>query len=320
MIQDLFPSITPYNWGYLKVSDLHELYFEECGNPKGVPVLFIHGGPGAGISDLSRRFFDPEFYRIILFDQRGAPKSKPFGEMRENNTFLLVQDIEKLRKYLSVEYWLIFGGSWGSTLALTYAQLYVKHCLGLILRGIWLFRKQDISWFFEAPAKISPDHWKRFIEFLPEDERGNYFENYYKRLMSDDPKIHIPAAKAFSRFEADNSTLIPNGENASIVTNEKASLGISRCEIFYMHDNQFEDPNYLMNNMQKLENLPLTIVHGRYDYVCPLEAAFLIKDALPHSKLVVVNDAGHSAYEPGIKRALIQATEDFKQTYKEKIK
>ncbi len=318
MRQELFPAITPYNSGYLKVSDIHELYFEECGNPKGVPVLFVHGGPGAGISESARRFFDPLFYRIILFDQRGAPKSKPFGEMKENNTFLLVEDMEKLRRHLNVEHWLLFGGSWGSTLSLTYAQLHADRCLGMILRGIWLFRKEDVSWFFEAPAKISPDHWKRFIEFLPENERGDYFENYYQRIMHDDPKIHMPAANAFARFEADNSTLIPSGATASIVTNEKASLGISRCEIFYMRNNQFEDPNYLMNNIHKLAHVPLTMVHGRYDYVCPIEAAFLIKEALPHSKLVVINDAGHSAYEPGIKRALVEATEEFKQLYKEK--
>jgi proline iminopeptidase len=317
--EGLFPAIEPYKTGYLKVSDLHEIYWEECGNPQGVPIVFIHGGPGAGISDSARKFFDPSFYRIILFDQRGAPKSRPFGEMRENTTFLLVEDLEKLREYLGVTKWILFGGSWGSTLSLTYAQTHPERCLGMILRGIWLFRDEDIKWFFEAPQKISPDHWRRFIEFLPEDERADYFENYYKRVMDEDPAIHMPAAKSFARFEADNSTLIPYGEYANIVTDEKASLGIARCELFYMKNNRFEDPNHLLKSMKKLENIPMIMVHGRYDYVCSIEGAFLIQDALPRTKLVIVNDAGHSAYEPGIKQALIDATEEFKLKLKGRL-
>lgn len=311
-MKGLYPDIQPYNKGFLKVSDIHELYFEECGNPKGVPVVFIHGGPGAGISDSSRRFFDPEFYRIILFDQRGAPKSRPFAQMEDNTPHLLASDIEKLKNHLNVKKWLLFGGSWGSTLAFLYAQLYPQSCLGLILRGIWLFRKQDIDWFFNAPQKVAPDHWREFIGFLPQEERDDYFENYYNRIMDPNPEVHMPAARAFAKFEADNSTLIPNGGNAHIVKDAKASLGIARAEIFYMRNNQFENEGYLIDNMHKIKDLPVSMVHGRYDIVCPIEAAFLVKDALPNSKLVIVNDAGHSAYEPGTLQALINETEEFK--------
>lgn len=312
MRNSLFPAIPSNKSGHLKVSNLHEIYWEECGNPNGLPVLFVHGGPGSGVTESSRRFFDPEFYRIILFDQRGAPKSKPFAEMRENTTFLLVEDMEKLREFLNIDKWLLFGGSWGSTLSLTYAQLYSDKCLGLILRGLWLFRDEDIEWFFEAPQRISPDHWREFINFLPEEEQDNYFESYYQRIMNPDPEIHMPAAKVFARFEANNASLIPNGGSASIVANDRASLGIARAEIFYMRNNNFEDPDYLLNNMYKLEGVPIKMVHGRYDYVCTIQAAFLIKDKLPHAELTIVNDAGHSAFEPGILAALIRATEEFK--------
>jgi proline iminopeptidase len=232
--------------------------------------------------------------------------------MKDNTPALLAQDMEKLREHLNIKQWLLFGGSWGSTLAFLYAQTYTSSCLGLVLRGIWLFRQEDIDWFFNAPQKISPDHWREFIGFLPENEKNDYFENYYKRIMDPNPQIHMPAAKAFAKFEADNATLIPNGKTAHIVADEKASLGIARAEIFYMRNNKFPDSNYLLDGMNKLENIPITMVHGRYDIVCPIEAAFLAKDALPHAKLVIINDAGHSASEPGIRQALIDATEEFK--------
>ena len=311
-IHTLYPEIEPYLTGTLKVSDLHELYYEECGNPNGVPVVFLHGGPGSGASKASRRFFDPKYYRIVLFDQRGAPRSKPFGEMRENTPDLLVDDVEALKNHLNIDSWFVFGGSWGSTLSLIYAQKYPQSCKGLVIRGVWLFRPEDIKWFFEAPQKISPDHWKRFIEFLPESERADYFENYYKRIMSDDPAIHMPAAKAFSRFEADNSTLFPNGENASIFTDDASSLGIARTEMFYMRNNVFQNKNRILDDMHKIEHIPTKIVHGRYDYVCPIEAAFLVNSKLKNSEFLVVNDAGHSAFEPNTCSTLVRFMDEFR--------
>jgi proline iminopeptidase len=310
--KDLFPDIEPYAQGFFAVEAPHELYWEESGNPQGIPVLFLHGGPGAGAMPAHRRFFDPHRYRIVIFDQRGAGRSRPSGELSGNTTGNLVKDIETLRRLRGIEKWLLFGGSWGSSLALAYAQAHPDRCLGLILRGIFLCRRDEVTWFLEGMRRVFPEAWNEFTRFLPEPERGDLLGNYYRRLTDPDPDVHLPAGAAWSRYESACSTLLPNPEATGPVGDLTKALGLARIEAHYFVNDCFLDEGALLANVSRLKDVPGVIVQGRYDMVCPIASAAALAEAWPTASYIVVPDAGHSAMEPGIRAALVQATERFK--------
>jgi len=312
MTQDLFPPIEPFAKGRLQVDPLHSLYWEVSGNPRGQPVVFLHGGPGAGASADHRRFFDPAHYRIVIFDQRGAGRSDPLGEIRENTTPQLVADMETLRTHLAIERWQVFGGSWGSTLALTYAEAHPDRVTALVLRGIFLCRKQEIDWFLYGVRQVFPENWERFVQFIPEAERGDLLEAYHRRLMDPDPAVHLPAARAWSTYEGSCSTLLPSAETVAAFGADRMALGLSRMEAHYFRNNIFLRDNQLLEEVHRLKGIPAVIVQGRYDMVCPLVSAWDLKAAWPDADLIVIPDAGHSAMEPGTRRALVRATERFK--------
>jgi len=304
-----FPPIDPYETGMLPVDDIHTLYWEQSGNPSGVPVLFLHGGPGAGTCPDHRRFFAPSFYRIILFDQRGAGRSTPFAELKNNTIEHLIQDIEKLRRHFNINQWLIFGGSWGSTLATAYGQTHPQSCLGFILRGIFLLQTEEIDWFINGVRRFMPDTWERFVHFIPENERDDLLSAYYKRIINPDPDIHLPAAQTFSRTEGELSTLLPNPELVDSYQEEHLSLGIARMETHYFVNHQ--DGLYgkqLLNNMSKISHLPCIIIQGRYDLCCPPVTAYEMSKRWPKAKLNIIPDAGHSSGEKNTLKALIDAT------------
>ncbi|PIQ24570.1 prolyl aminopeptidase [bacterium (Candidatus Blackallbacteria) CG17_big_fil_post_rev_8_21_14_2_50_48_46] len=310
----LFPEIEPYHTGFIKVSDPHSLYYEACGNPEGYPVVFLHGGPGGGVNEKYRRFFDPEFYRIILFDQRGAGKSLPHADLRENTTWDLVADIEKLRQELGIEKWLVFGGSWGSTLALSYAITHPDRASGLILRGIFLCRPEEIQWLYQEGASwLYPDVWEKYLAVIPENERHDMVKAYYARLTSEDPEVRLQAARVWSTWEAATSKLIPDLNLVEAFDEAEFALAFARIECHYfIHDSFFPSKNYLLENVDKIRQIPGYIVHGRYDVVCPVRSAWDLHRAWPEAQLEIVPDAGHSAMEPGILHQLIGFTEDFK--------
>ena len=315
--KELFPKIEPYNTGMLKVSNLHTLYYEEVGNPKGNSILFLHGGPGAGLSEKYRRYFDPKFYRIILFDQRGAGKSTPHAELKENTTQNLVQDIEEIRQHLNIDKWIVFGGSWGTTLALTYAIYHPSKIIGLILRGIFLGRKSDINWLYQEGASyIYPDKWEDYLSIIPSKERGNLIKAYYKRLTSDNEDEKLAAAKAWSIWEGNVVNLIPDEESIKKFGESDLALSMARTECHYFINNLFFDSdNFILENAGIIKDIPCRIVHGRYDVDCRLTGAWELKKLLPKSDLKIVQDAGHSGMEPGTISELVQAAEDFKILY-----
>ena len=313
--RDLFPEIQPRQHGMLAVDDLHSIYWEESGNPDGIPVVFLHGGPGAGTASNHRRFFDPDAYRIVLFDQRGAGRSKPYAEVRDNTTRHLIDDIEALRRSLGIERWLVYGGSWGATLAVAYAADHAERCLGLVLRGVFLGRRRELDWFFGGVNTVYPEAWQRFIEFLPEGDRDRPLVAYHQRLMSDDSAVYVPAARAWNAFESACSTLRPpswlaTGANANATG--PTSLSLARIEAHYFVNDMFLEHD-LLGRVASFRHLPGIIVQGRYDMVCPMVTARELHLAWPGSVLRVIDDAGHSAMEPGIRRALVRATEEFKQ-------
>jgi len=308
----LFPPIEPYQSGHLDLDAPHRMYYEQSGNPRGVPVVFLHGGPGAGASAVHRQFFDPAFYRIVVFDQRGAGRSTPLGCLENNTTPALVADIEKLRITLGIEKWFVFGGSWGSTLALAYAEHHPERCLGLVLRGIFLCRKSEIDWFLYGIKTLFPEVWRAFAEPIPEAERGNLLDAYYKRLTDPDPKVSMPAAKAWSTYEASCSTLLPNPGLVADFGSERIAFGLSRIEAHYFKHDIFLPVNFLLDNVSRLAKIPATIVQGRYDIVCPVFSADDLHRAWPEAGYEIVADAGHSAFEPGIRSRLVAATEKFK--------
>ena len=308
----LYPEISPYKTGQLQVDDLHHLYWEESGNPNGTPIIFIHGGPGAGASAASRRFFDPEFYRIIIFDQRGSGRSLPLGEIRNNTTPLLIQDMELLRETLSIDQWHIFGGSWGSTLAIAYAEHHPDRCLSLILRGIFLCRPSEIDWFLYGMRTIFPEQWQEFNEFLPESERHDLLASYHARLMNQDPAIHMPAALAWSKYEGACATLLPSETTVNSFLDPVVALGLARMEAHYFSNNIFLPDNFLMDNIDKIRHIPTTIVQGRYDVVCPIVTAHEVVEKWPEATYVIVHDAGHSAYDPALCRELVKVCEVHK--------
>lgn len=310
----LFPAIIPdYNF-QLKVSDVHELYVEECGNPEGVPVVFLHGGPGASCEPVHRRYFDPELYRIILFDQRGCGKSRPHASLQENTSQDLIDDLEKIREHLKIEKWVVFGGSWGSTLALAYAEAHADRVLGMILRGIFLCRKQDIDWFYQSGAsRLFPDAWKAFLHPIPPQEQDNLIAAYYKRLTSDNELERMAAAKAWSIWEGSTATLKHNHTVLDYFADPHIALSIARIECHYFINNCFFSENQLLENVFKIKHIPGFIVHGRYDVICPIDQAFELNSLWPESQLKIVPDAGHAISEQGITEALIDSTKAMLQ-------
>ncbi|MGO1119820.1 prolyl aminopeptidase [Rhodovibrionaceae bacterium A322] len=310
--KDLFPPLDPIETGYLAVGDGHELYWEVCGNPDGKPAVFLHGGPGAGGGTDQRRFFDPEIYRIVLFDQRGAGRSRPQADLTNNTTQALVSDIEKLREHLGVERWLVFGGSWGSTLALAYAQSHPAKVSALILRGIFLGREKEIHWFVNSMGEFFPEAWARFSEFLPEAERDDLLGNYYRRLIDPDPEVHVPAAKSWAAYEGACATLMPSPETIASFASDQMALGLARLEAHYMINKIFLPEAALLSGADRLRQIPAIIVQGRYDVICPPHTALALYDVWPEAELQIIADAGHSAMEPGIRKALVAATERFK--------
>ncbi|MCH9012801.1 MAG: prolyl aminopeptidase [Proteobacteria bacterium] len=310
--RDLFPPIEPFETGRLERDPPHRLYWEQSGRPDGQPVVFLHGGPGAGASPEHRRFFDPAHYRIIVFDQRGAGRSNPLGELSANTTPHLIADIEALRERLGVERWLVFGGSWGSTLAIAYAEAHPERVTGLVLRGIFLCRKKEIDWFLYGMRWIFPEIWRRFAEGVPEAERGDLLGAYHRRLVDPDPEVHMPAARAWSTYEGACSTLRPSPETVAAFGEDTMALGLARIEAHYFKNGIFLEDGALLANVERMRRIPGTIVQGRYDVVCPIATADEFARAWPEADYIIVPDAGHSAMEPGIRRALVAATERFK--------
>jgi len=309
--QDLYPPLTPFETGALPVAPPHVLYWEQSGNPRGLPVCFLHGGPGAGASSDHRRFFDPERYRIVIFDQRGAGRSHPLGELKDNTTQALISDIEALRRHLGIASWVVFGGSWGSTLALAYAQAHPKQVRGLVLRGIFLGRQQELDWFFHGIGNFFPDESRRFIEFLPAAERGDLLGNYLRRLVDPDPAVHLPAARVWSRYEAACSTLLPSPQTLQAFAQDNLALGLARLEAHYFANRLFLEEDELMAKLDRIRHIPAVIVQGRYDMVCPPFSAVDLAQAWPEATLHLVPDAGHSAMEPGTRRLLVAACDRF---------
>lgn len=316
-MKTLYPEIEPFESGMLKVSDIHEIYYERCGNPDGIPVVFLHGGPGGGIMPLYRQFFDPKAYQIVLFDQRGAGNSTPPFELRENTTWDLINDIEALRVKFGIEKWYVFGGSWGSTLSLAYAETHPDKCLGLILRGIFLTRPAELQWFYQYGAsEIFPDFWERYRDEIPEEERGDFISAYYKRLTSDDEKVRLSAARAWSVWEGSTSKLYPSEDLMNHWEGEHEALSLARIECHYFMNNCFfPSENYLLENIDKIRHLPTVIVQGRYDVVCPITSAWDLHKAFPEAEFVIVKDAGHSVSEPGITSALVDAMDKIKEKH-----
>lgn len=312
-MKSFYPAIEPFEQGFLAVSDIHRLYYEVSGNPTGQSVVFLHGGPGGGTVPLYRQFFDPAAYRIILFDQRGSGQSTPHANLENNTTWDLVADIERLREHLGVKRWTVFGGSWGSTLALAYAQTHPGRVQALVLRGIFLCRQKEIDWFYqEGASAIYPDVWEEYIKVIPESERGDLLTAYYRRLTSDDEAVRLPAARAWSVWEGSTSKLLPDQQLIDHFGEPQMALALARIECHYFMNHAFFDSdNYLIENVGKIRHIPTVIVQGRYDVVCPMMSAWELHRAWPEADFRVVPDAGHSATEPGIVDKLIEATDYF---------
>ncbi|MEM7794183.1 MAG: prolyl aminopeptidase, partial [Cyanobacteria bacterium P01_C01_bin.118] len=310
-----YPPIEPYRQGRLSVSELHTLYFEEAGNPEGKPVVFLHGGPGGGMVPFYRQFFDPQLWRIVLFDQRGCGQSTPHAELMGNTTWDLVDDIERLRSNLNIDQWTVFGGSWGSTLALAYAQTHPQRCAGLILRGIFMLRPKEIRWFYQEGASyIFPDAWEQYLAPIPEAERHDLVRAYYQRLTSADPAIRQQAARAWAIWEASTSYLLQNPKTIERFSHDQFADAFARIECHYFtHGGFFDPPDQLLKNIATIRHIPAVIVQGRYDVVCPMTSAWELHRAWPEAELVIVPDAGHSATESGILSALVEATDRFGQ-------
>jgi proline iminopeptidase len=307
-----YPEIKPYQRHTIPVEAPHELYVDESGNPDGIPVLFVHGGPGAGCGKYDRRFFDPEVYRIVLFDQRGSGRSKPHAELEGNSTQKLVEDIEVIRTTLGIDKWVLFGGSWGSTLSLVYAQTYPERVLGLVLRGIFLCRPVDLLWFYQDGAsRLFPDYWEDYIAPIPEEERHDMMSAYYRHLTSDNQILQMTAAKAWSLWEGRTATLRPNQEVVDSFTEPHRALSLARIEAHYFVNNAFLEENQILRDAHKLADIPGVIVHGRYDVICPLDNAYLLHKAWSNSELQIIREAGHASREAGIVDALVRATDEM---------
>lgn len=310
----LYPEIEPYETGMLKVSDLHTLYYEQCGNPNGKPVVFLHGGPGGGVNPNYRRFFDPKAYRIVLFDQRGCGKSTPHAELTDNTTWHLVADIERIREHLGIARWQVFGGSWGSTLALAYAQTHPDKVTELVLRGIFMLRRWELEWFYQKGCDaLFPDAWESYLAAIPEAERGDMMSAYYRRLTSTDAKVRVEAARAWSVWEAATSHLYQDPSHIASSGEDEFALAFARIECHYfVHGGFFEHDDQLLRNVDRIRKIPAVIVQGRYDVVCPMRSAWDLHRAWSEADLRVVPDAGHAALEPGIAHELVEATDRFR--------
>ena len=311
--RDLFPPLEPHRTGRLRLDARHVMYWEESGNPRGQPILFLHGGPGAGATPVHRRFFDPAHWRIIILDQRGGGRSTPLAELEDNTPDHLVADLERLRQELGIARWLLFGGSWGSTLALYYAETHPDRVAGLILRGIFLCRRSEIDWFLYGMRTVFPEAWRAFAGFLPADEQGDLLAGYYRRLVHPDPRIHMPAARAWGTYEGACSTLLPNPETVTAFGEDRLALGLARIEAHYFTRHLFGPERDLIARIGRIRHLPAVIVQGRYDMVCPIRGADELAHAWPEAEYVIVRDAGHSAMEPGIREQLVLATERAKR-------
>lgn len=312
-MKELYPAIEPYDSGMLPVSNIHTLYWEQAGNPKGKPVVFLHGGPGGGLIADYRRYFNPDVYRMILFDQRGAGRSTPHANLVENTTWHLVEDIETIRKHFGIDKWMVFGGSWGSTLSLSYAETHPDRATELVLRGIFLCRKKEIDWFYqEGASAVFPDVWEQYVNAIPEAERGDMVSAYYRRLTSEDEKVRIEAARAWSIWEGATSKLFPSDKLIEDFGDPKFAIAMARIECHYFINNTFfPTQNYLIENVGRIRHIPAVIVQGRYDMVCPMMSAWDLHRAWPEADLRVIRDSGHSMSEPGILSELVNATDQF---------
>ena len=315
-MKSLYPPLEPFDSGRLKVSDVHELYYEQVGNPNGKPAVFLHGGPGGGLTLDYRRYFDPSVYRLVLFDQRGSGKSTPHASIEDNTTWDLVADIERLREHLGIERWLVFGGSWGSTLALTYSETYPERVTELVLRGIFLCRPKEIKWFYQEGASwLFADVWEEYLKVIPEAERGDMMSAYYRRLTGTDEKAKVEAARAWSIWEGSTSKLFFDSHSIERFADPEFALAFARIECHYFMNNCFFDTdNFLLENVSKIRHIPGVIVQGRYDVVCPMTSAWDLHRAWPEADLQIIQDAGHSISEPGIIDALVRATDRFGKT------
>lgn len=314
----LYPPIEPYVQHSLQVDSTHTLHIEECGNPQGIPVLFVHGGPGGGYSAIHRQFFCPSHYRIILFDQRGCGRSRPHAGLTNNTTAHLIEDIEKIRRLLKVDKWLLFGGSWGSTLSLLYAETYPERVLGLILRGIFLCREQDVNWFYQQGAnQFYPEYWEDFIEPISLEKRHKMIEAYHEVLTSDNEVARMRAAEAWSIWEGRTSNLQTDPVTVNHFGDPFHALAMARIECHYFKHEAFIEKNQILQNTDAIKHLPITIIHGRYDMVCPINQAFELYEKLPNSNFIICNRSGHSAMEPEISEALVEATDLFAEQYSE---
>jgi proline iminopeptidase len=313
-LRNLYAPIEPYDSGHLKVSSIHDVYYEQCGNPKGKPIVFLHGGPGGGIVPEYRQFHDPDAYRIVLFDQRGSGQSTPHASLEENTTWDLVADIEKLRAHLGIGKWQVFGGSWGSTLALAYAEAHPDRVTELVLRGIFLCRPKEIKWFYqEGTSWLFPDVWEEYLKVIPESERHDMVSAYYRRLTSDDEETKVAAARAWSIWEGSTSKLLFDYESIEKFADPQFALAFARIECHYFMNNCFfPTDNYLLDNVGKIRHIPGVIVQGRYDVVCPMRSAWDLHRAWPEAELHITPDAVHSIVEPGNLSALVEATDRFR--------
>ena len=313
-MRELYPEIEPYQQGYLKVSPVHEIYYEQSGNPDGLPVVFVHGGPGGGTEPLQRRFFDPAAYRIVLFDQRGAGKSRPHASLEDNTTWHLVGDMERLREELGIERWVVFGGSWGSTLGLAYSETHPDRVRGIILRGIFLVRPKEIAWFYQEGASfLFPDAWEEYLEAIPPAERGDMVSAYYRRLTSEDASVRARAARAWSVWEGSTSRLRPDQKLIDRSARATFADALARIECHYfVHGSFLRHPDQLLDDVDKIRQIPGVIVQGRYDVVCPPISAWDLHRRWPEAEFHFVPDAGHSAVEPGIIDRLVEATDRFR--------
>ena len=313
-MRTLYPPIEPYDTGMLPVSPVHTLYYEQSGNPDGTPVVFLHGGPGGGTKADYRQYFDPQAYRIVLFDQRGSGQSTPHANLEDNTTWHLVDDIERLREHLGIDTWVVFGGSWGSTLALAYAETHPNTCRALVLRGIFLCRRKELIWFYQQGADaIYPDLFEKYIAEIPEAERDDVIEAYYRRLTSDDEAVRLSAARAWSVWEGSTSKLISDPDAIARFDEPHLALSLARIECHYFVNKAFFDTdNWLIENVDRIRHIPAVIVQGRYDVVCPIMSAWDLHRAWPEAEFHVIPDAGHAVSEPGIVSALLDATDRFR--------
>ncbi|MGI9202785.1 MAG: prolyl aminopeptidase [Woeseiaceae bacterium] len=310
--RELYPPIEATRTGFLDVGGGHTLYYEECGNPQGKPAVFLHGGPGGGCTPAMRRFWNPDVYRIILFDQRGSGKSKPHANLENNTTWDLVNDIELLRVALQIDKWQVFGGSWGSTLALAYSQTHPERVSEIVLRGIFMLRKKEIDWFYQHGAsEIYPDRWQHYLEPIPPDERDDLLQAYYRRLTSDDATERLQAAKSWSIWEGTTSTLLPNEAIAADFAADDMATALARIECHYFVNQGFMKDNQLIDEIDRIRRIPAVIVQGRYDVVCPAVSAWELSQAWPEADFRIVPDAGHAAFEPGNAHELVMATDAF---------